>query len=96
MDDSLWRVVSIKINWWLCETSWALFLLLKGNRNGSVVMARRWPGPGTARYPCPIPAEPLSLFGPSVLGQGTGGCWAGNALWLYPVSVDVSHWDPKP
>lgn len=93
MDDSLWRVVSIKINWWLRETSWALFLPLKGNWNGSAVMARRWPGPGAATSPCQIPTEPLGPFGPAFWGRAVGGCRVGNALWLYPVSVDVSQWD---
>lgn len=96
MDDSLWRVVSIKINWWLRKTSWALFLPLKGGWNGSVVLARGWPVPGAAGDPCQTPAEPLSLFVPSVLGQDMGQCWMRSALWLYPVLVDVSRWDQKP
>ena len=87
--------MSIKINWWLRETSWALFVPLKGNWNGSAVMVRRWPGPRAARYPCQVPAEPLGPFGPSVLGQSMGECWVGKALWLYLVSVDVSRWGPQ-
>lgn len=41
--------MSIKINWWLRETSWALFLPLKGNWNSSAIIAKRCPGPGGCR-----------------------------------------------
>lgn len=87
MDDSLWRVVSIKINWWLRETSWVLFLPFKDNWHGSVVMVRWWPSPGAAKHPCQIPAQPLSSFSPIwlVLGQTMEG-------WLYPVFWDVFCW----
>ena len=73
--------MSIKINWWLRETSWALFLLLRGNWNGSAVLARRWPGPGAAKYPCqaPLPGTPArhppspsACLAPALWGRAWG------------------------
>lgn len=54
------------------------------------------PVPRAAGDPCQTPAESLSLFVPSILGQDMGRCWMRNALWLYAVLMDVSRWDQKP
>lgn len=87
--------MSIKINWWLRETSRVLFLPFKGNWNGSVVMVRWWPSPGAAKHPCQIPAEPLGSFGPvwPVLGQALSSVLAGGVA-----LSSVLGWggDPKP